>query len=173
VMSRERSLGGHLEELSNERIGRIVAGWPGETIGRIARDSKRVSDKDAVLLVITTRRKPSHVEETRKREPVQLTQEEQCIVHISDTSTTIPTLVQTHRIAPFSFPQPTTSPPTQNGFKALGKSNPSILFSSPSLNCTPFSRIATSNRGMAAAVPFRVCANGSGASDSTIGRYRI
>lgn len=91
----------------------------------------------------------------------------------SDTPTTIPPPFQTHRIAPLSFPQPTTSPPTQNGFNALGIFNPSILFSSPSPSCTPFSRRATSNRGIAAAVPFRVCANGSGASDSVLGRYRI
>jgi len=81
--------------------------------------------------------------------------------------------LQTHWIAPFSFPQPTTSPPTQNGFNALGRFNPSILFSSPSPSCTPFSRRATSNRGIAAAVPFSVCANGSGASESVLGRYRI
>ena len=79
----------------------------------------------------------------------------------------------TQRIEPFSFPHPISSPPTQNGLKALGRSNPSTSSSCPSTNLTPFSRRATSNRGIAAAVPLRVCANGSGASVSVAGRYRI
>ena len=79
----------------------------------------------------------------------------------------------THRIDPFSFPHPTSSPPTQNGLRALGRSSPSISSSCPSANLTPFSRRATSSRGIAAAVPLRVCANGRGASDSVADRYRI
>ena len=79
----------------------------------------------------------------------------------------------THRIDPFSFPHPISSPPTQNGLKALGRSSPSISSSCSSTNLTPFSRRATSNRGIAAAVPLSVCANGSGASVSVAGRYRI
>lgn len=99
-------------------------------------------------------------------------QEEDICVHLYG-STTRALGIYTHRIIPFSFPHPISSPPTQNGFRAFGRSRPSILFSCPSANLTPFSRRATSNRGIAAAVPLRVCANGSGVSDSVAGRYRI
>jgi len=69
----------------------------------------------------------------------------------------------THRISPFSFPKPTWSPPTQNRCNALGRSNPSMRLSWPGANRTTFSKRATSSRGIAAAVPLRVCAKGKGA----------
>lgn len=87
----------------------------------------------------------------------------------------------TQRIWPLFLPLPIWSLPTQNRCRAWGRSSPSISLSFffvswPCLNRTPFSSSATSRRGIAAAVPLRVCAKGSGAdSDSAErgGRYRI
>jgi len=76
----------------------------------------------------------------------------------------------THLISPLSSPSPTKSSPTQNLFNPTGRFKPSI---SPfSLNRTPFSSNAIINLGIAAAVPFRVCANGR-LDSSLVGRYRI
>ena len=57
------------------------------------------------------------------------------------------------------FPSPTSSPPSQNLFNTSGRSRPSMSPSVPSL--TPFSTNAIKSRGIAAAVPFKVCANGN------------
>ena len=50
--------------------------------------------------------------------------------------------------------------PSQNGLRAEGRSRPIIEPDLP--NLTPFSSNATMRRGIAAAVPFRVCAKASG-----------
>ena len=69
-----------------------------------------------------------------------------------------------NRINPFFLTSPTSSPPSQYFLNPTGNSNPSI--SPPSPRHTPFSRSATSSLGMAAAVAFRVWANGIGESAS-------
>lgn len=69
---------------------------------------------------------------------------------------------QIHRILHLT----SSEPPNQKGCKAFGKSRPIIL--SPS-NCTPFSKRAIINRGMAAAVPFSVCAKGKDCFSDELG----
>ena len=160
-------------------LRRQLDDWMGRTINGHGRESCRTDGPSYLSAGMTLRGRsltlllgPLLMKGIHEEFALQWTQESVMQSTCLNTPTTIPSLDQIQLIAPFSFPQPTTSPPTQNGFKALGRFNPSIFFSSPSASWTPFSRRATSNRGIAAAVPFRVCANGSGASDSVDGRYR-